>query len=71
MLVDEEDGNVFPVLCIAVECLLDLGVLGLCVDDEKVLLGVWWCCDVLSRLLAIVSVRYLIYSLQHQLVRGL
>lgn len=47
MLVDQNDGNVFAVLCEAVKRLLNGVVLCLIVDNQEVLLRVWALRDVL------------------------
>jgi hypothetical protein len=47
MLVYEQNGDVFAVLREALKGSFNGGVLGLLVDDEEVLLGVWRSGDVL------------------------
>lgn len=48
MLVDEKDGNVFPLLGELVEGGFDGRRLGLVIDDEEVLLIIRRRCDVLT-----------------------
>ncbi len=42
MLVDEYNSYILPLLCVAVKCGFNGRGLRLGVDDEEVLLGVWW-----------------------------
>jgi hypothetical protein len=48
VLVDQQHGNVFPLLGEVLEGLLDSRRFGLGVDDEEIPLGVWAVCDVLG-----------------------
>ena len=48
VLVDEENGDILALGREAVECCFDGRILGLCVDDEEVLLTVRWLRDVLG-----------------------
>lgn len=48
VLVDKQYGNILALLGELVECGLDSCCLGLCVDDEEVLLAVWGLRDVLK-----------------------
>ena len=62
MLIYEQDCNVLSVVCVSVKCLLDRAGLGLGVDDEEVLLGVWWLGnmlidDISTRLIPILLIR--------------
>ena len=45
MLVDQQNANILPGGEL-IECLLDLGYFGLCVDDEEVLGAARGCSDV-------------------------
>lgn len=47
MLVNQDNGDIFPLLCEVLECLFDHGVLGLGVDYQEVALGIWGVRDVL------------------------
>ena len=57
MLVYEQDSNILALLGEAIECSLDIGGLGLCVDDQEVLLRVRGLCHVLCILLVVVACR--------------
>lgn len=48
VLIDEKNGNVFSLLCKAVERLLYGRSLGFGVDHKKILLCVRWLCDMLD-----------------------
>jgi hypothetical protein len=48
VLVNEQDSDIFALLGKLVERGFDGCVLRLCVDNEEVLLGVWWLRDVLG-----------------------
>jgi len=48
VLVNEDNGNIFPISCEPVECLFDGGSLGLGIDYEEVPLRVWWLRDMLN-----------------------
>lgn len=54
MLVDQQHGNVFPLLGEVLERFLDSRRFGLGVDDEEIPLCVWAVCDVLRTLLVVV-----------------
>jgi hypothetical protein len=47
MLVDQDDSNILALLGEVLERLLDLGGLGLAVNNEEVSLGIWAVGDVL------------------------
>lgn len=72
MLVDEQNRNVFPLLCELVEGALDGRGLGFRVDDQVVLLRVWrlghvLCCSWISPVL--LSLKLLYISSRHFFVR--
>jgi hypothetical protein len=48
VLVDQQHGNVFPLLGEVLEGFLDSRCFGLGIDDEEVSLGVWAVCDMLK-----------------------
>ena len=67
MLVDEKYGDVFPLLREALKGRFYGGVIGLLVDDEKVLLRVWRWIDVLrSESVYVQGSIFKIYSRQHR-----
>ena len=55
MLIDQQNSNVFPIMRIPIKRLLDLGGLGLGIDDEEILLGIRRGGHMLYRELAILA----------------
>jgi hypothetical protein len=47
MLVDQENTNILPLSGEPVESFFDGRVFGLAVDDQEVLLRIWWLSDML------------------------
>lgn len=60
MLIDEDNSNIFPLLCEVLKGALNLRGLGLGIDDEEVSLGVRRIGDVLDRRQA--STPWFVYS---------
>jgi hypothetical protein len=75
VLVDQDYPNVLPLCCEPVECGLDRGVVRLGVYHDEVLLVVWRCRDLLSRVLDLggegSGVEQLWYARRCQLEAGL